>query len=160
MVEWQRLVICLHLRFLLFVEKFDSDLIIGAIGFWRRSHLLSAHILSADQNFKTKICFGKLNWYWLKEEAWVTVVQFSGDHCHRCEIFVQIAKCICPNCKMYLSKLQNVFVKIAKCIGPTCKMYVSRALVSLPIMELASLFSTEEKYVMRQDFCWMVCSFN
>ena len=27
-------------------------------------------------------------------------------------IFVQIAKCICPNCKMYLSKLLNVFVQI------------------------------------------------
>ena len=24
-------------------------------------------------------------------------------------VFVQIAKCICTNCKMYLSKLQNVF---------------------------------------------------
>ena len=27
-------------------------------------------------------------------------------------------KHICPNCKMYLSKLQNVFVQIPKCISP------------------------------------------
>ena len=39
--------------------------------------------------------------------------------------FVQIAKCSCPNCKMYLSKLQNVFVQIAKCICPNWKMYLS-----------------------------------
>ena len=26
-------------------------------------------------------------------------------------VLAQIAKCICQNCKMYLSKLQNVFVK-------------------------------------------------
>ena len=31
-------------------------------------------------------------------------------------VFVRIAKCICPNCKMYLSKFPNVFVKIARCI--------------------------------------------
>ena len=35
-------------------------------------------------------------------------------------VFVHITKCICPNCKMYLSKLQNVFVQIAKLI---CPMY-------------------------------------
>ena len=40
-------------------------------------------------------------------------------------VFVQIAKCICPNFKMYLSKLQIVFVQIAKCICPNCKMYLS-----------------------------------
>ena len=32
---------------------------------------------------------------------------------------------ICPSPK-YLSKLQNVFVKIAKCICPNCKMYLSK----------------------------------
>ena len=32
----------------------------------------------------------------------------------------EFAKCICPNCKMYLSKLQNVFVKIAKWICMNC----------------------------------------
>ena len=37
----------------------------------------------------------------------------------------QIAKCICLNCLMYFSKLQNVFVWIAKCIFPNCKMYLS-----------------------------------
>ena len=53
-------MIRLDLQFLKFMENVDSDLIIGPIGFWRRSHLLSAQILSADQEFKTKICFGKL----------------------------------------------------------------------------------------------------
>ena len=32
----------------------------------------------------------------------------------------------CPNCKMYLSELQNVFVQIAKCICPNFKMYLSK----------------------------------
>ena len=41
-------------------------------------------------------------------------------------VFVQMAKCICPNCNMYLSKLQNVFVQIGKCICPNCKMYLSK----------------------------------
>ena len=31
-------------------------------------------------------------------------------------VFVEMVKCVCPYCKMYLSKLLNVFVKIAKCI--------------------------------------------
>ena len=29
-------------------------------------------------------------------------------------VFVQIGQCICPNWKVYLSKLENVFVPIAK----------------------------------------------
>ena len=33
-----------------------------------------------------------------------------------------IAKCICLNCKMYLFKLQNVFVQIAKCICPSIRI--------------------------------------
>ena len=31
-------------------------------------------------------------------------------------VFFWIIKCICPNCKMYLSKLPNVLVQITKCI--------------------------------------------
>ena len=38
-------------------------------------------------------------------------------------IFVEIVKYICQNCKMYLSKLQNIFVQIVKYICPTCKIY-------------------------------------
>ena len=44
---------------------------------------------------------------------------------HLEHVFVHIAKCICPPCKMYLSTLkmylstlQNVFVHLAKCICP------------------------------------------
>merc|ERR1712198_689475 len=33
------------------------------------------------------------------------------------------AKCICPNCQLYLSKLTNVFVQFAKCISPSCKIH-------------------------------------
>ena len=33
-------------------------------------------------------------------------------------VFVQIVKCICPNCKMCLSELSNVCVQIAKYICP------------------------------------------
>ena len=48
-------------------------------------------------------------------------------------VFVQMAKCICPDCKMYLYKLQNIFVQIAKvfvqmakCICPNGQKYLSR----------------------------------
>ena len=37
-------------------------------------------------------------------------------------VFVQIGKCICPICKKYLPKLQNVFVPITNC--PNSKMYI------------------------------------
>ena len=40
-------------------------------------------------------------------------------------VFVQISKSICPNCKMCLFKFQKVFVKIAKCICSNFKMYLS-----------------------------------
>ena len=40
-------------------------------------------------------------------------------------VLVQIAKCICSNCKMNLSKLQNEFVQISKCISLVFKMYLS-----------------------------------
>ena len=38
---------------------------------------------------------------------------------------VQIAKYICPKCKMYLSNFKNSFVQIDKCICPICKLYLS-----------------------------------
>ena len=41
-------------------------------------------------------------------------------------VFVQIVKCICSNCKMYLSKLQNIFLQIAKYICQNCKIYLSK----------------------------------
>ena len=51
-----------------------------------------------------------------------TVVQYSLRYLWhktvRQNVFVQISKCICPNCKMYLSQLENVFVQIANCVFP------------------------------------------
>ena len=48
-------------------------------------------------------------------------------------VFVQITKYICLNCKMYLLKMQNISVLIAKCICLNCtyiclniKMYLSK----------------------------------
>ena len=67
---------------------------------------------------------------------------WCGSHCEKCTMATcrmiqrnlvwdnnaesiqrkaQIAKCICPNCKIYLSKILNVFVQIAKCICPNCR---------------------------------------
>ena len=37
---------------------------------------------------------------------------------------VQIVKCICPNCQMYLSKLSNVFVSIFRCICQDEQIYL------------------------------------
>ena len=53
-------------------------------------------------------------------------------------VFVQITKCICPNHKMYLYKLQNVFVQITKCICPNCKMYLSKCQVQFMCHALPS----------------------
>ena len=36
-----------------------------------------------------------------------------------------ISKCICPNCKIYLSKFKHVFVQISECICPNSNMYLS-----------------------------------
>ena len=47
------------------------------------------------------------------------------------KVFVQIAKCIYSNYKMYLLKLQDVFVQIVKCI---CHPFVN-ALPTLPYLE-------------------------
>ena len=69
----------------------------------------------------------------------------------------QFSKYICPNCKIYLSKLQNIFGQIAKCtspkfevqvrglpayrpqfskyIGPNCKMYLDK-LQNVPVQNL------------------------
>ena len=38
-------------------------------------------------------------------------------------VFLQIAKCISKDCKMYFYKLQNLFLQIAKCIFTNCKIY-------------------------------------
>ena len=62
--------------------------------------------------------------YWLIQN-FISQSLLISDHCN-CNVFVQIAKCICPNLKMYLSKLQNVFVQIIKCICPNFKMYLSK----------------------------------
>ena len=43
-------------------------------------------------------------------------------------IFVQIAKCICPICKIYLFKLQNEFLSIVKIICPNCKKDIMKQL--------------------------------
>ena len=45
-------------------------------------------------------------------------------------IFVQVANCICPNCKIHLSKIENVFVQNAnifvKIENIFVKMYLSK----------------------------------
>ena len=42
------------------------------------------------------------------------------------DIVFQIAECICPICKIYLSNLQNVFVQIQKHICLNFQLYLSR----------------------------------
>ena len=42
-------------------------------------------------------------------------------------VFVQIGRCICTNCQMYFSKLEDVFVRNIKCIYP---MYLNVLKVS------------------------------
>ena len=50
--------------------------------------------------------------------------------------------CICPNHKIYLSKLWNVFVQIIKCIVPNCK----RCLSGLQCIELKFWMCRESRY--------------
>ena len=51
-----------------------------------------------------------------------------------------VGKCIYPNCKMYLLKLQNVFVHITKYICPNCSMHLFKML-----------------NVFVQIVCWSIC---
>ena len=56
-------------------------------------------------------------WHWHCLCLWFPCSPF-GISCHLqlSNIVVQVTKCICPNYKLYLSKLQNIFVQIWKCI--------------------------------------------
>ena len=48
------------------------------------------------------------------------------DQIAKIDQFAKIGKCICPNWKLYLSKLESVFVQIGKCICPNWKKYLSK----------------------------------
>ena len=70
---------------------------------------------------------------------------------------------ICPNCKMYLSKLQNVFVQIAKCICQNCKMYLSKlqnVLVQLAkcmcpeLLSACPSWSLRACFLLRKNMLW------
>ena len=41
-------------------------------------------------------------------------------------VFVQIGKGICPNCKVYLSKLNKLFFQTGKCICPNWRRYLPK----------------------------------
>ena len=58
--------------------------------------------------------------------------------CKLQDVFVQMAKCICPNCKMYLYKWQNVFVQIARCIWTNGKMCLSKLQDVFEQMQIAN----------------------
>ena len=49
--------------------------------------------------------------------------------CGHQNVVVLIAKYICPNCKMYLSKLKNMFLQIAKCICLNFQWFLPRLLL-------------------------------
>ena len=62
-------------------------------------------------------------------------------------VFVQIAKFICPECWMYLSKLQNVFVQITKV---TVQIHLLPLLHMFPPLQMV----LEEKYLSKfSNFC-------
>ena len=48
--------------------------------------------------------------------------KYSHAKIHPPKTLLNPRKCICPNYKIYLSKLQNIFVQIAKCICLNCKI--------------------------------------
>ena len=54
-------------------------------------------------------------------------------------VLSKIARCICQNCWMYLSKLLNVFVKLAKCICSECWVWPSQELILLNHSPVTSL---------------------
>ena len=61
-------------------------------------------------------------------EIYVVGVRVRGGFCHRHKlqnIYFLIAKCIFPNCKMYLCWYKNVFVLISKCFYHNFKMNLS-----------------------------------
>ena len=76
--------------------------------------------------------------HWSNQSEYLTFQKLSKPGRTRqnwpTNLFVKIAKWICPNCKIYLSKLLNVFVQIAKCIclnmqnmfESNCKRFISQ----------------------------------
>ena len=65
--------------------------------------------------------------------------QVSVDLVHRVEIDASIMRLAFYILCTYLIKLQNVFVQIVKCICPNCKMYlVDLGLMGVGIMRLSS----------------------
>ena len=69
-------------------------------------------------------------------------------------VFVQLAKCICTICKMYLYNLQNVFVQLVNCncpISTAClPLHSMQCLGNLLSLEWGSLIIFERK----QFFSW------
>ena len=63
------------------------------------------------------------------------------EHTTKCPFFAwEGGKRICPNCKMYLSKLQNGFVQITKCICIKYKMNFIAPCLSWRIQQRGLLF--------------------
>ena len=69
-------------------------------------------------------------------------------------IFVKIAKCICPSCQMYLLKLVNLFVQIEKCVMTFCCF-------ALPLFNFLIRSgkdkSWNEIYLNPEIFCLFLC---
>ena len=47
-----------------------------------------------------------------------SIIQFGQIQFKMCKNTFFALKCICPDCTIYLSKLQHIFVQIAQCIWP------------------------------------------
>ena len=74
-------------------------------------------------------------------------------------VFVQILKCICPNSKMYLSKIQNVLIEIANFLSGTnverLRLEWQHFLV-WPWPQL-SLLNYSTSLASQKTLCWVRC---
>ena len=62
------------------------------------------------------------------------------------KLLIAIDKCICPNCKMYLTQFLNVFVQITKCICPNNQMYLSKWEITDLQAKRTLMISNEERW--------------
>ena len=73
-----------------------------------------AKYICMNYNFFLQICLKEMETS-ATERMKGQIRKYIRKNLHKLpKVFVQTAKCICTNCKMYLYKLQNVFLQIEK----------------------------------------------
>ena len=93
----------------------ESLSLFSDISFASVASLMMNHFLSF---FLSIFCISSTYWWCITSWCCISLVSATPKLylSKLLGVFVQIAKCICPNQKIYLSKSKNIFVQTKKCI--------------------------------------------